>query len=107
MNKYGFTIAAVVFMSLILSLIVGLKYSQASILFGIIAVGLARTTIHKVTEVNWAVGMLVGLALFASFPLKKLFQLDGFTQKFLLTMIYAGVLWIVGMGWRRNWKQGK
>ncbi|GAA6193630.1 hypothetical protein [Phaeobacter sp. NW0010-22] len=107
MNKYSVLIAAIVFLTLLLAVPIGLKYSQASLLFGFVALVLAPIAIHKTPSVNWALGLLMGLAIFASFPFKKLFQLDGFVQEAPVTLAYAGILWLIGMGWKRSWKQGK
>lgn len=106
MNKYFFAIVAVVSISILLTSL-GLKYSHATLLFGLAAAGLAPIAIHKVPNSNIAVGLLMGLAYFASFPFKKLFQLDGFIQEIPVTLIYAGILWTIGAGWKRSWKTGK
>ena len=81
-----------------------MKYSHAAILFGIGAVALAPIAIHNIQSANGSLGLLVGLAIFASFPLKKLFQIEGIIQEAPVTLIYFGILWAVGFGWKRSWK---
>lgn len=81
-----------------------MKYSTAVIIFGLISSGLAPIVIHKIKNPNIAIGCLVVLAMFASFPLKKLYGLDGFFLKALATLTYGGILYCVGFGWKRTWK---
>ena len=107
MNKYFAIVNVVVFSCLFLALPLGLNYLQAAILFGIVAALLAPIAIHKVPDIHWVTGLLVGLALFASFPLKKLLPLDGYFQEVLLSMAYGAALWVIGAGWKRSWKYNK
>lgn|SRR6056297_2624043 len=104
MNKYVLVVTIVAFGALAIGVAVGLKYSQATLFFGLIAAFLAPVVIHKIPSVGLATGMLIGLAVFASFPLKKLFQIDGFINEALLNMAYAALLWVIGFGWRRSWR---
>jgi hypothetical protein len=78
MNKYFWGVMIAVFGALAVAVLIGLKYSQAVLFFGLIAVLSAPIVIHKISNKNWSLSMLVGLSLFASFPLKKLYQIDGF-----------------------------
>lgn len=104
MNKFGLAVVVAVFGSLFIAVPIGLRYSQATILFGLIAALSAPVVIHKIPSVNWAAGMLMGLSFFASFPLKKLFQIDGFINEVPVTLAYAALLWVIGFGWRRSWR---
>ena len=104
MNKYGLAVIVAVFGALVVAVLTGLKYSHATLLFGLIAALSAPAVIHKVPNVSWATGMLVGLSIFASFPLKKLFQIDGFINEVPVTLAYGAILWIIGFGWKRNWR---
>ncbi|WP_114286362.1 hypothetical protein [Candidatus Halocynthiibacter alkanivorans] len=104
MNKYSISVLAIAITTLFLAVVIGLKYSQASLIFGIVALALAPIAIHKVSDRGWALGLLAGLAIFASFPAKKLFQIEGFVTETLLTLIYFGTFWVIGMGWKRSWK---
>ena len=104
MNKYGLAVNIAVIGTLIIAVPVGLKYSQATLLFGLIAALSAPVVIHKIPNANWALGMLMGLSFFASFPLKKLFQIDGFINEVPVTLAYAALLWVIGFGWRRSWR---
>jgi len=104
MNKYGMGVAIAVFGAIAIAVPLGLRYSQATLLFGVIAVISAPVVTHKIPNNNWALGMLMGLAFFASFPLKKLFQIDGFINEIPVTLTYAAVFWIIGFGWKRSWR---
>lgn len=104
MNKYGLAVTIAVFGALIIAVPIGLKYSQATLLFGLIAALSAPVVIHKVPDANWASGMLMGLSFFASFPLKKLFQIEGFINEASVMLAYAALLWVIGFGWRRSWR---
>ncbi len=107
MNQYAVSIVAIMFLTIFLAALAGLRYSQASLVFGIIAAVLAPIAIHKVPKLSLSVAFLVSLAIFASYPAKKLFQLNGFFQEFPLTLAYAALLWFIGIGWKRSWKREK
>ena len=92
------------FGALAIAAAMGLKYSQATLLFGLVAVVCAPVVLHRIPNKNSALGMLVGLSIFASFPLKKLFQVDGFVGDVSVSLVYGAVLWVVGFGWKRNWR---
>lgn len=104
MNKYGLAVTIAVFGALSIAVLIGLKYSQATLLFGLIAALSAPVVIHKISNVSWALGMLMGLSIFASFPLKRLFQIDGFINEMPVTLAYVSLLWVIGFGWRRSWR---
>ena len=104
MNRIFVVITIVMFASLFMAVQLGLKYSQCSIVFGIIAAVCAPFAIHKVSNTGTVGALLVGLAIYASFPVKKLFRIDGFLQELPLTLLYVGVLWVIGAGWKRAWK---
>lgn len=104
MNKYGLAVIMAVLGALVIAVPIGLKYSQATLLFGLIAALSAPVVIHKIPSVNWALGMLMGLSHFASFPFKKLFQIDGFINEVLVMLAYFALLWLIGFGWRRSWR---
>lgn len=103
MDKYFVLVTAVVFGVLTIAVAVGLRYSQAALLFGLIAIVLAPIAIHKVSSPSGAIGLLAGLSFFASFPVKKLYHLAEFPQGMLLSAAYLGVLWAIGVGWKRSW----
>ena len=103
MNRYALGIAIAVFGALALAVSIGLKYSQTTFLFGLVAAISAPIAIHKVPNKNIAVGMLVGLSAFASYPLRKLFQIDYFTNEFIVILVYLAILWVIAFGWRRIW----
>ena len=104
MNKYDLIIPTILLLTLIYATVFGLKYSQVTIVFGFVALLLAPLAIHRVSSVGWASGHLSSLALFASFPFNKLFQLNGTIWGFLVIFAYWVVLWTIGAGWRRSWK---
>ncbi len=104
MNKYFLGVIIAVFGALSVAAALGLKYSVATLLFGLVAAISAPLVVHKISDRNWSLGMFVGLSIFASFPAKKLFQLDGFLQEVPVTVAYAAILWVVGFGWKRSWR---
>jgi len=104
MNKYGLGVLAAVFGVVVFAVPIGLRYSQATLLFGLIAAISAPIVIHRIPDKNWSLGMLLGLSLFASFPFKKLFQIDGFASEIPVTLAYATTLWVIGFGWKRSWR---
>ncbi|WP_306115867.1 MULTISPECIES: hypothetical protein [unclassified Roseovarius] len=104
MNKYVLGVVIAVFGTLVIAVSVGLKYSQASLLFGLVAAVSAPVVIHKISDVGWSIGMLMGLSFYASFPIKKLFQIDGIINEIPVTLVYVAVLWVIGLGWRRSWR---
>jgi hypothetical protein len=106
-NKYALGVVFVVFGTLTVSFLIGLKYSQAVLAFGLISALAAPVVIHKVPSTNIATGLFVGLTLFASFPFRKLFQIDGMVEELAVNFAYAAVLWIVGFGWKRIWPKAK
>jgi hypothetical protein len=104
MNKYAILIMAVLLATLFISVTLGMRFSYAVLLYGLVAVILAPIAIHMVEKPNISIGLIVGLSVFASFPARRLYQLDGFIESAGLTIAYAVVLFIVGFGWKRSWK---
>ena len=102
MNKFGVGVLAVLFGALIVAVSIGLKYSHATVFFGLVAASAAPVVIHKIPNQSLSLGLLMALSLFASFPLKKLFQIDGFIHELPVTLVYAGMLWLIGFGWKRS-----
>lgn len=103
MDKYFWGVVIAVGGSLAVAAPIGLKYSQATMLFGLIAAICAPIVMHKISSKNHSIGMLVGLSIFASMPVKKLFGIDGFLLEVLVTAVYMILLWILGFGWKRRW----
>lgn len=104
MNKYGIGVILAVMVVLTLALALSLKYSQATLLFGFVALVSAPIVIHRIPDKNWSMAMLFVLAIFASFPFRKLYQIDGFIREIPVLVIYVGILWLVGRGWKRSWQ---
>lgn len=63
MNNYGLAVTIAVFVALIIVISTGLKYSKATLLFGLIAVLSAPVVLHNIPNVSWALGMLMVLSL--------------------------------------------
>lgn len=101
--KYAIGIGVIVGIILVASVQLGLQYSQAAILFAGVAGMCAPIVVKRIENPNLAIFMLVGLGLFASFPLKQLFQLEGLMLGILVTAPYVAALWVIGAGWRRRW----
>jgi hypothetical protein len=104
LDKYVWGVIIAVVGATAVSVPIGLKYSEATLLYGLIAAFSAPVVIHRVSDKGWSLGMFVGLTIFASFPLKKLLKLDGDLEKLALSFAYAGILWVIGFGWKRSWR---
>ncbi len=104
MDKTAILILGIVMATLLVSVGLGMRYSVAVLLYGGIALVLSPLALHKIEKMNVAIGVLVGLAIFASFPARKLYQLDGILDSAGLTIAYGIVLFIAGFGWKRDWK---
>ncbi|WP_166415971.1 hypothetical protein [Cochlodiniinecator piscidefendens] len=101
MGEYFIFIVAVVIATFWIALSLGLRYSQASLLFGIVALALAPIAMHRISSQNWAIGTICGLGIFASFPMKRLFQLDGPLQEVPVSLLYIAILWVISMPWKK------
>jgi nitrate reductase gamma subunit len=106
-NQYALGVVFVVFGTLTVSFMAGLKYSQAVLVFGLVSALAAPAVIHEVPNASIATGLFAGLTLFASFPFRKLFKIDGMVEELAVNFAYAAVLWIVGFGWKRIWPKAK
>ena len=83
---------------------VGMQYSSAFVLFGVLSLLLAPLAIHGVSNSLIAGLLLIGLGRFASFPLKKLYVIEGMVPKMSISLACAALLFVVGFGWKRSWK---
>lgn len=95
--------------SVVAAAVLGLRYREASALFALVAAVSAWVAVNRVRSRALALGLLAGLAVYASFPAKKLygvFATYGTFGELALTLAFAAVLFLVGGGWRRNWRQG-
>lgn len=104
MNKYFVLIVVLVAVIISFAISFELEYSQTTIIFGISAAMLAPFAIHKIPSSGDATSLLFILALYASFPFRMFFQIEGFAQISATIVFYAGALWIIGFGWKRSWK---
>lgn len=104
MNGILILIVVAFFASPFVAVQLGLGYLQCSVIFGVIAAMSAPFVIHRVSNAGTAAALLGGLAIYASYPVKKLFQIDGFFQEVPLGFLYLGALWVIGAGWKRAWK---
>lgn len=104
MNKYFLGVAIAVFGTLAVAVPIGLKYSEATLIFGLVAALSAPVVVHKIPDKNWSLSMLVGLSIFASFPLQKLLNFDGFLYEAPVSLAYLAILWVIGFGWKRSWR---
>lgn len=98
-----------VVLSMVAVAVLSLRFSEASLLFGIVAAVSAPVVIHRVRSRALAVAALVGLAVYASFPAKKLygvFATYGKAGDIAVTLAFLVTLFLVGAGWRRDWKKG-
>ncbi|MDW3224130.1 MAG: hypothetical protein R8G34_14790 [Paracoccaceae bacterium] len=91
-------------LSLVLALTFSLRYSQATLFFGALALLLAYPVMHRIPQLNLTMGLFAGLVVVASFPFRKFFQLDDFLPSTIVMCVYAGILFVAGLGWKRSWK---
>lgn len=105
MNQFGLLIVCAILAAIVFAVAVGLNYFYAAILFSGVAMALAPVAVHKIPESNVATGLLVGLGVFAAYPIRKLFQLDSLIASMLVTLACVAALWVIGLGWKRSWKQ--
>ena len=104
MNKYGIGVILAVMVVLTLALALSLRFSQATLLFGFVACVAAPIVVHRIPDRNWSLALLFMLSIFASFPFRQLYQIEGFVREIPIIAIYAGILWLVGRGWKRSWQ---
>ena len=95
-------IFAALFVSYVGSVTLNLSYSAASVLWPLITAALAPSAVHRVESPNVAGGLLMGLAFFASFPVKRYLKLDGFVLEGLTTILFAVLLFVIALGWKRD-----
>ncbi len=103
MYTYPALIAGVILVCLFGGIWLGLSFFAATIVFFVVAVGLSPIAVHKIERYNFAFFALCALALFASYPMKNLLGMDDFVLELGVSVIYLGMLWVTGFGWRRKW----
>lgn len=97
-------ILLVLFATMAAALSLNLKYLHAAPLSFLVAALLAPVAIHQVSRTNLSIGLLVALAMFASHPFRKLFQLDGVIEQIAVSLVFLGLFWVIGFGWKRSWR---
>ncbi len=102
-NRYFLLILIVVMAVMWGSVALGLSYWQGAVLWQVVAWVLAPVALHRVPDRNGALGLLVGLAFFASLPIRRMYGLEGLFQALPAIVAQAAVLFVVGGGWRRDW----
>lgn len=102
-HKYAIAIAAIVGLVLVAAVELGLQAGHAAILFMGVAAMCAPLVVKRIENATLATFYLVGLGLFASFPVKQMYQLDGLMLNILVTAPFVGALWVIGQGWKRRW----
>lgn len=101
--KYAIGIALIVGLVLVAAVELGVQASHAAFLFAGVAAMCAPIVVKRIENATLATFFLVGLGLFASFPLKQLYQVEGLMLNILVTAPYVGALWVIGQGWKRKW----
>jgi hypothetical protein len=104
MNRYEVLIIVLVLGSAEVAFQMGLNYSQCIMLFSFVAVAMAPIAIHKTESRGSGSGFLVGLAFFVSIPIARHFNVDSVFKTALIALPIMGLLWIVGLGWKRKLK---
>ena len=90
--------------AVIAAVVTGLSYAIATVLFGVIGLVGAPIVIHKLEKPAAAGIGLIILAGFSSFPAKKLLTASGSIEDLAITVGYAALFWVAGLGWTRDWK---
>lgn len=90
-------------LSVALAFQIPLLFSQAAALFGAVALGFAYPTIQFASSTNIAAVFIAVLAIYASWPLKQLLPYEGLLADVGLSLLYAGVIFLAGAGWKRRW----
>ena len=103
MNNYMVGVFLAMFIAVALTLMIPLKYSEATLLFGLVAAACSPLVLHKVPNSHWSLSGFIALAFFASYPFRQLFQIESLIYSVLVISIYFTVLWVIGVGWKRRW----
>jgi hypothetical protein len=108
-NRPVVLVLLAVAVSVVAAMVLSLRFSEAALLFALVAGASAPVVVHRVRSRALSLGLLTGLALFASFPAKKLygvFVTYGTFGELAVTLAFLAVLFLVGAGWRRDWTSG-
>ena len=103
MYKIPAAILAIILVCLFGGVWLGISAVFASLAFLVIAVCLSPIAVHKVENHQVAIGLLLALSFFASYPMKRVLGMDDFVLELLLSAVYLGILYVTGFGWRRSW----
>ena len=103
MTRWHLFAAGVAVVLMIVSIGAGLRFSHAAVLFGAVSLAFAYPLIQWAKTPLVATLSLLLLAIFASFPLKKLFQLDGLVEGGIAMLVCAAAVYVAGFGWKRSW----
>ncbi|MEM9781846.1 MAG: hypothetical protein AAF899_05165 [Pseudomonadota bacterium] len=90
--------------ALVVAVGLAVPYLLAALLCGLVAGVTAALFLHRVGKNTGALGLLVGLAAFGAFAIKRSYGLDDdLLISALVVGAYAVTLLVVGVGWRRQW----
>ena len=104
MNKYLVIVLLGIGVTMAVAVAIPLRYSQATLLFGLVGLCLAPLAIHKIESAGLAGGLLLAVSFFASYPLIKLLNFQGTSMKYAVQAAYIAIFFVAGLGWRRSWK---
>ncbi|AVX03439.1 hypothetical protein MXMO3_00907 [Maritalea myrionectae] len=106
MNRYGIVMLVTSASLLIIAVVIRLSYLNTSVLFGLVALAFAPLAMHRFSQ-NATISALVGLSLFAAYPLYKLVGQGNIFTLLGFQVGYLALFWVIGAGWKRDWKSGR
>jgi hypothetical protein len=82
------------------SLAIGLSYFYAAVLFFVVASGLAIFVLRKIEHQATIVGAVVGISLFAAFPVKRILGNPGTLVDMGVTLLFAAYFLTISSRWK-------
>jgi hypothetical protein len=86
------------------SVFLSVSYFFAAVFFSGLSIFLAPLAIHRITDAQLSLSMLVLLYLFSAYPVRKVLASEGLLTNGILVFSCFVILWLIGGGWRRGWQ---
>jgi predicted outer membrane lipoprotein len=105
-NRWVLGVLLALALCIVATAVLALRHQEATLLFFVVAAVSAPVVLHRVRSHAISVGLLIVLADFASFPAKKLYRIEetyGTPGEVAVTLAFLAILFLVGVGWRRDW----
>lgn len=107
LNRWVLGVLAAMALCIVGTAVLSLRMSEAIPVFFVVAAISAPVAVHRVASPLGAGGLLVVLALFASFPAKSHYRVReayGTLGEVVVTLAFLAVLFVLALGWRRAWR---